>query len=40
VLQALQGVVAALANEPPPAPIEGLLDALHAGIARTRRPGT
>ena len=36
VLQALGGVVAALANEPMPASVEGLLDALRAEIAQAR----
>lgn len=38
VLQALQGVVAALAAAPQTAPVEGLLDALRAEIARDRVP--
>jgi len=39
VLQALQGVVAALASEPRAAPVEGLLDALRAEIAQARLAG-
>jgi RNA polymerase sigma-70 factor (ECF subfamily) len=39
VLQALQGVVAALAKEPQTAPVEGLLDAFRAEIADARLAG-
>jgi hypothetical protein len=37
--EALQGVVAALASEPRPAHVEGLLDALRAEIAQARLAG-